>query len=105
MKDDDIWELQTYQFEKLDSKVNKVFSKFGDRRYIIITKDKKLIKVLNDLKWENKKYNMYLSPIPVTYGEESKQFIDLAKILDKHNMSRKIEVYCTIATVNLENLK
>jgi hypothetical protein len=80
---------EMYEFEKLDSKINEIFSEFGERRWILVVgnqdKDEKIQRILKSLKW-NQIENIYFSPNPVEFGDESLNVKDLLEKLNKEDL-------------------
>lgn len=107
---------ESYTFEKLDEKINDIFSEYGERRWIFIVtlktkehdkvEEKKIYNILANLKWKQDN-NYFLSPTPIYRGEESLQVEKLLKNLRKENLhspkSYNLNLYCTIGKIELDS--
>lgn len=107
---------EKYTFEKLDEKVNKVFSEYGERRWLFIVipklepnriEEDQIYNILKTLKWT--RYNdCFLSPTPIQRGDESTQVIDLFTMLEAKDLiapkSYDYHLHCTIGKIALESL-
>lgn len=112
--EDDMIETVSYQFEKLFSPINRVFSSFGERKWIFtlklknvelegIKKRESIYLILDQLNWK-RIGDIYLSPKPYKYKEETHQIEILLNILKENNLIiseyYKIEIFCAFGSIN-----